>query len=62
MEISSTTTEYDRLIARHHAMRLRRQLLVPASSSRSAADRPSVTAAPRGATATTATTARPTRG
>lgn len=48
MEISSTTTEYDRLIARHHAMRLRRQLLVPASSSRSAADRPSVTAAAEG--------------
>ncbi|MGW2548240.1 globin domain-containing protein, partial [Kitasatospora sp. NPDC001574] len=32
MEISSTTTEYDRLIARHHAMRLRRQILTPASS------------------------------
>ncbi|MGV9264194.1 globin domain-containing protein [Kitasatospora sp. NPDC003701] len=44
MELSSTTTEYDRLIARHHAMRLRRQLLVPASSSR-AADRASATAA-----------------
>ncbi|MFJ9695612.1 globin domain-containing protein [Kitasatospora sp. NPDC101183] len=26
---TSTTTEYDRLIARHHAMRLRRQLLAP---------------------------------
>ncbi|MFB6888334.1 globin domain-containing protein [Kitasatospora sp. NPDC056327] len=32
MEISSTTTEYDRLIARHHAMRLRRQILAPAQS------------------------------
>ncbi|MFF1789596.1 globin domain-containing protein [Kitasatospora sp. NPDC058243] len=28
---SGTTAEYDRLIARHHAMRLRRQLLIPAS-------------------------------
>ncbi|MEU8511683.1 globin domain-containing protein [Kitasatospora sp. NPDC048722] len=36
MEISSspttTTAEYDRLIARHHAMRLRRQLLTPSAS------------------------------
>lgn len=31
MKISSTPSEYDRLIARHHAMRLRRQLLTPAS-------------------------------
>ncbi|MCG6498541.1 flavohemoprotein, partial [Kitasatospora sp. A2-31] len=32
MEISSSaaSTEYDRLIARHHAMRLRRQILAPA--------------------------------
>ncbi|MFE2727958.1 globin domain-containing protein [Kitasatospora sp. NPDC059327] len=44
MEITSTaTTEYDRLIARHHAMRLRRQLLVPASSA-PGADRPAGTA------------------
>lgn len=28
---SGTTAEYDRLIARHHAMRLRRQLLTPTS-------------------------------
>ncbi|MFJ9949736.1 globin domain-containing protein [Kitasatospora sp. NPDC091207] len=45
MEITSAaTTEYDRLIARHHAMRLRRRLLVPASSVPSA-DRPAGTAA-----------------
>ncbi|MFD7907891.1 hypothetical protein ACFV4G_37355 [Kitasatospora sp. NPDC059747] len=35
MEISSspttTTAEYDRLIARHHAMLLRRQLLTPSA-------------------------------
>ncbi|MFE2109523.1 globin domain-containing protein [Kitasatospora sp. NPDC059463] len=34
MDLDSTTstTEYDRLIARHHAMRLRRQILAPAPS------------------------------
>ncbi|MGW6917176.1 globin domain-containing protein [Kitasatospora sp. NPDC054939] len=31
MEITSTAGEYDRLIARHHAMRLRRRILTPAS-------------------------------
>ncbi|MFJ4186669.1 globin domain-containing protein [Kitasatospora sp. NPDC089509] len=30
---ATATAEYDRLIARHHAMRLRRQLLAPASPS-----------------------------
>ncbi|KJY25796.1 globin domain-containing protein, partial [Streptomyces sp. NRRL S-495] len=30
MDTTSTTAEYDRLIARHHAMRLRRQILAPA--------------------------------
>ncbi|MFE5583805.1 globin domain-containing protein [Kitasatospora sp. NPDC056531] len=30
---ATVTAEYDRLIARHHAMRLRRQLLAPASPS-----------------------------
>lgn len=32
MDTTSTTAEYDRLIARHHAMRLRRQILAPAPS------------------------------
>ncbi len=32
MDITSPTAEYDRLIARHHAMRLRRQILEPAPS------------------------------
>ncbi|MFE6871307.1 globin domain-containing protein [Kitasatospora sp. NPDC057692] len=32
MDTTSGTTEYDRLIARHHAMRLRRQILAPAPS------------------------------
>ncbi|MBP0452644.1 hypothetical protein J5Y04_24320 [Kitasatospora sp. RG8] len=33
MEIVSTATEYDQLIARHHAMLLRRQILAPSSQS-----------------------------
>ncbi|WP_395297673.1 globin domain-containing protein [Kitasatospora hibisci] len=40
MEISSSaaSTEYDRLIARHHAMRLRRQILAPAPAFPAPAD------------------------
>ncbi|MEV6977134.1 globin domain-containing protein [Kitasatospora sp. NPDC093806] len=41
MELTSNTAEYDRLIARHHAMRLRRQILAPAPSF------PDPSAAPR---------------
>ncbi|MFJ5120490.1 globin domain-containing protein [Kitasatospora sp. NPDC088548] len=47
MEITSTTTEYDRLIARHHAMRLRRQILAPASSFQTGPDQ-SAPAGPTG--------------
>ncbi|WP_380283248.1 globin domain-containing protein [Kitasatospora purpeofusca] len=32
LDTTSSTAEYDRLIARHHAMRLRRQILAPAPS------------------------------
>ncbi|MFJ4673460.1 globin domain-containing protein [Kitasatospora purpeofusca] len=40
MDTTSTTAEYDRLIARHHAMRLRRQILAPAPSFPAAPEGP----------------------
>ncbi|MFB8237948.1 globin domain-containing protein [Kitasatospora purpeofusca] len=40
MHTTSTAGEYDRLIARHHAMRLRRQILAPAPSFPAAPEDP----------------------
>ncbi|MFJ8436285.1 globin domain-containing protein [Kitasatospora sp. NPDC094019] len=48
MHTTSATGEYDRLIARHHAMLLRRQILAPAPSFSAAPADPSAPAGPAG--------------